>query len=130
MERQAESDPLCRVIGVRGWGEMLVNPALSKFAFHGAQVMLYQNRPIIFKFGKYGMIHSMGILWRFPMQLAHESIFEVLQIKKQNKTKIFNIVTCSIPQTYLMPMSSWGISVHTIHLVCRQWEPVEVSEGA
>lgn len=29
-----------------------------------------------------------------------------------------------------MPMSSWGISIHKTHLVCRQWEPVEVSEGA
>lgn len=77
---------------------MLVNPALSKFAFHGAQVMLYQNRPVIFKFGKYGMIHSMGILWRFPMQLAHESIFEVLQIKKQNKTKPLTLSSAAFPK--------------------------------
>ena len=77
---------------------MLGSPALPKFAFHRAQVMLNQNRAVIFKFGKYGMIHSMGILWRFPTQLGHESIFEVLQIKKQNKTKPLTLSSVAFPK--------------------------------
>lgn len=88
VERQAESDPLCRVMGVRGLGEMLGSPALPKFAFHRAQVMLNQNRAVIFKFGKYDMIHSMGILGDSQCNWVMKASLKSCRLKSKTKPSL------------------------------------------